>query len=113
MEPRVDRRRYERVRLGGAAVLIVDPRHGVISSRGHLVDLAEGGCQLRLRSRVEQNVAGKVRLELAGKQVWFPVITRWVRCELDGWTVRCAFEHLTNKKTDALRTALFDLSLSD
>jgi hypothetical protein len=106
------RRRHERVRLGGRALLIVDPRLGMVGAKGELIDLSEGGCQLRLHRRVQAHLAGRVRIELAGKTSWFPVVTRWVRGDSAGWTIGCAFDRLTTDKQEILRNALFELSLA-
>jgi c-di-GMP-binding flagellar brake protein YcgR len=105
-------RRHERVRLGGTALLIADPRFGLISAIGRLVDLSEGGCQLLVQRRVDAHLAARVRLDLAGKAMWFPAITRWIRRDSDGWRVGCAFDRLTAAKQEALRDALFELSLA-
>ena len=43
--------------------------------------------------------------------LWFPVVVRWVDYDADGWTVGCMFERLTTTMQNALRTALFELSL--
>src|SRR5258705_2406050 len=77
--PEENHRQHERVRLGGRAFLLVDPRSGLVTARGQLVDLSEGGCQLRLQRRVDPHRVGRVRLVLAGKALWLPVVTRWVR----------------------------------
>jgi hypothetical protein len=108
---RVDRRRHPRVRLGGSALLFVDPRQGLIGAKGHLVDLSEGGCRLTFRRHVDAHLAGRVRLSLPGKAMWFPVLTRQVFRDGDGWTVRCTFGALTAKKQETLRALLFELSL--
>ncbi|MGO9876797.1 MAG: PilZ domain-containing protein [Acidimicrobiia bacterium] len=105
-------RRHQRVRLGGGALLIVDPRLGMVGAKGHLIDLSEGGCQLRVQCRLDAHLAGRVRLELAGKVLWFPVITRWVRRDSEGWTVGCAFDRVTTEKQETLKAALFELSLT-
>ena len=107
----VERRRHQRVRLGGSALLLVDPRLGMLGARGNLVDLSEGGCRLHFRRHVDANLAGRVRLEIAGKVLWLPVVTRGVLRDGDGWSVRCMFVGLTAKKHQALRTLLFELSL--
>jgi hypothetical protein len=83
----------------------------MISARGHLVDLSEGGCRLAFRRHVEAQLAARVRLELAGRALWFPVTTRYVVSEADRWIVGCAFGRLTTKQQDALRAVLFELSL--
>jgi len=107
-----NQRRHERVRLGGRALLIVDPRFGMVGAKGELIDLSEGGCQLGVQTRMDAHLAGRVRLELAGKALWFPIITRWVRRDSQGWTVGCAFDRVPAHKQDILRDALFELSLS-
>ena len=107
----IDRRRHPRVRLGGSALLFVDPRRGMISAKGNLIDLSEGGCRLHFRRYVESNLAGRVRLNVAGKAMWFPVHTRHVVTVAGGWSVGCAFGRLTTKKQDRLRALLFELSL--
>jgi hypothetical protein len=91
--------------------LFVDPRKGLIGAKGHLVDLSEGGCRLTFRRHVDAHLAGRVRLRLPGKAMWFPVVTRQVFRAGDGWTVRCTFGALTTKKRDTLRALLFELSL--
>jgi hypothetical protein len=108
---RVDRRRHQRIQLGGSALLFVDPRGGLIGVKGHLVDLSEGGCQLSFRRHVDQDLAGRVRLSVAGTALWLPVVTRQIVSDGRHWTVRCAFGALTTKKQDTLRTLLFELSL--
>ena len=112
MYQRPERRRHGRVQLGGRALLIVDPRRGLIGTRGHLIDLSEGGCQLSFRRHVDAHLAGRVRLELAGKALWFPVLTRQVVPDGGDWTVRCTFDRLTPEKHDTLRGLLFELSLT-
>ena len=111
MPRRGERRRHERTRLGGTALLLVDPRGGLIGAKGRLVDLSEGGCQLSFRRHVDPDLAGRVRLTVAGKVLWLPVVTRHVVSDADHWTVRCAFGALTTKKRDTLRALLFELSL--
>jgi hypothetical protein len=106
-----DRRRHQRVQLGGSALLFVDPRRGLIGAKGNLVDLSEGGCRLRFRRHVDGDLAGRVRLNIAGKALWFPVVTRHVVADRDGWTVGCAFVGLTPKKQERLRALLFELSV--
>ena len=109
---RRDRRRHERVRLGGRALLVVDPRRGLIGAKGQLIDLSEGGCQLSFRRHVDAHLAGLVRLKIGRKPLWFPVVTRQVVSDGAGWTARCAFNGLSSKKQDTLQLLLFELSLS-
>jgi hypothetical protein len=106
-----DRRRHERVRLGGRALLLADPRRGLIGAKGQLIDLSEGGCRVQFQRHVDAHLAGRLRLKVGGKALWFPVQTRYVVRSGDVWTVGCAFRGLTTKKRDALRALLFELSL--
>jgi hypothetical protein len=43
--------------------------------------------------------------------LWFPVVTRQVVSDREGWTVRCTFAGLATKKQDTIRSLLFELSL--
>ncbi len=106
-----NRRQHERLQLEGRVVLIADPRKGLIGAKGQLVDVSEGGCQVRIRSRVGVGIAARVRLNVAGSVLWLPAVTRRARQDSTGWTLGCAFERLTPKKQAALRTMLFDLSI--
>jgi PilZ domain len=106
------RRRHERVQLGGTALLIVDPRRGLLGAKGQLIDLSEGGCQLRLQRPVDAHLAGRVRVAFAGNALWLPVTTASVRGDADGWTVRCVFTRLRAEKRNTLRELLFELSLT-
>jgi hypothetical protein len=110
-DDRHDRRQRERAALGGRVLLIADPRAGLISAKGHLVDLSEGGCQVHIRSRVGAHVAARLRLDLGGTVMWLPVVTRWARPDATGWTLGCAFERLTPKTQAKLGRMLFELSL--
>ena len=104
------RRRHERVRLGGIARLIVDQHDHMISAMGSLVDLSEGGCQLRFPRSVEPHLAARVRLDIAGEALWLPVLTRWVERDADGWTVGCRFDGLTPGKQEAIRRIVVQLA---
>ena len=100
------RRQHERFRLGGIARLLVDHPAGLITATGRLVDLSEGGCQLRFFRHVDLHLAARVRLEIAGENVWMPVLTRWVRRDAEGWTVGCTFDRPTAEKEQAIRAIL-------
>jgi len=99
-------RQHERFRLGGIVRVIIDHPAGLVTVIGHLVDLSEGGCQLRLHTQVDVNRAARVRIEVAGKALWMPVLTRWVRREASEWTVGCAFDRPTLEKQLAIRAML-------
>ncbi|HTD49922.1 MAG TPA: PilZ domain-containing protein [Acidimicrobiia bacterium] len=99
-------RQHERFRLGGIVRLIVDHPGGLVTAIGHLVDLSEGGCQLRFHTRVDANLAARVRIEVAGNALWIPVLTRWVRRDVNEWTVGCAFDRPTLEKQVAIRDML-------
>lgn len=109
--PGIERRRHPRVRLGGSALLFVDPRRGLIGAKGNLVDLSEGGCRLHFQRHVDSDLAGRVRLKIGGQALWMPILTRGVLRDGDGWSVRCMFVGLSAKKQETLRRLLFELSL--
>ena len=111
MPRRSERRRHDRIRLGGSAFLLVDPRRGLLGAKGHLIDLSEGGCQLSFGRHVDADLVGRVRLKLGGKALWFPLVTRQIVSDGVGWTVRSTFGGLATKKQDALRSLLFQLSV--
>jgi hypothetical protein len=100
------RRRHERFRLGGMARLIVDHPDALVTTGGHLVDLSEGGCQLRCATHVDAYLAARVRIEVAGEPFWMPVVIRWVRREGNEWAVGCAFDRPTPEKVLAIRATL-------
>ena len=99
-------RLHQRVRIGGDARLVIDHPNGLVTAIGELVDLSEGGCQVRFHKHVDPYLAARLKLELAGKALWLPVVTRWVRRDAAGWTVGCAFDRPTAEKCEALRAVL-------
>ena len=100
------RRAHERFRLGGLARLVFDHPAGLVTATGRLVDLSEGGCQLRFHAHVAANLAARVRIDVAGETFWLPVLTRWVRRDAGEWTVGCAFDRPTPEKQLAMRAVL-------
>ena len=70
---------------------------------GHLLDLSEGGCAVLFKNRVEANLAARMQLEVEGKELWLPVVTRWARRDSQGWTVGCQFDRPTEEKQQAIR----------
>jgi hypothetical protein len=100
------RRLHQRFRLGGTVRLIIDHPGGIVTALGHLVDLSDGGCQLRFPTRVDPNLAARVRIEVAGRALWMPVLTRWVRRDASEWTVGCAFDRPTDDKQLAIHAML-------
>jgi hypothetical protein len=75
-----------------------------------MLDLSEGGCQLRLRRRIDADLAGRVNLDVEGKALWLPVITRWAREDSHGWTVGCEFDRPTAEKLELLKSLLEELA---
>jgi len=88
---------------------MAEQREAMISAMGVLVDLSEGGCQLRFLRSVEPHLAARVRLDIAGHALWLPVLIRWVRREAGGWTVGCSFDGLTPHKEEMIRALLLEL----
>ena len=100
------RRQHERFRLGGVSRLVVDHPAGLITATGHLIDLSEGGCQLRFFRPVDLHLAARVRLEVAGEAFWMPLLTRWIRRDPSGWLVGCSFDRPTDEKQRVIRSLL-------
>lgn len=106
MQDERPRRQKERIRLGGNIRLLIDTPAGLVTTTGQIIDLSAGGCAIRVHRKVESNLVGRVHVEVAGKAMWLPVTTRWVRSESHGWTVGCEFDRPTSEKQLAIRTLL-------
>jgi hypothetical protein len=98
------RRKHERITLGGSVRLMVDTSDGLRTACGQIIDLSTGGCAIRVHRIIEAELAGRV----AGKEIWLPVITRWIRADSRGWTVGCAFDRLTPDKQRLIGALLFE-----
>ena len=102
------RRKQERVRLCGEVRLILDTPDGLLTTGGQIIDLSEGGCALRVHRHIEGQLFGRVHVEVAGKALGIPVITRWTRSDSRGWTVGCQFDQPTPEKQRAIRVLLYE-----
>ena len=60
--------------------------------------------------RVRAPRHARVRLDIGGRQMWFPVLTRWVRPEAGEWSVGCCFDRLTPEKQESVRALLAELN---
>src|SRR5436853_6711078 len=83
----LNRRRHVRVPFTASARLMLDTPGGLVTLSGSLLDISMSGCALHLNARVDAQLAGRVRLSIEGREVWFPITTRWVRSESRGWRV--------------------------
>ncbi len=108
MQDERPRRQQERVRLGGSVRLLIDTTDGVRTAAGQIIDLSNGGCAIRIHRKVEAELPGRVHIEVAGKAIWLPVITRWVRVDSHGWLVGCAFDRVTAEKQRAISALLLE-----
>lgn len=108
MQDERPRRQQERVRLGGSIRLLIDTTDGLRTATGQIMDLSAGGCLIRIHRRVEAELAGRVHVEVAGKAIWLPVITRWVRVDAHGWMVGCAFDRPTAEKQRAISALILE-----
>jgi c-di-GMP-binding flagellar brake protein YcgR len=108
MDDATSRRRHERVRVNGYVRMMVDTYAGVQSVAGHLVDLSEGGCSIFVKSRLEENAAARINVEISGAEMWLPVVTRWARCGARGWTIGCEFDRPTPEKERAIRALVWE-----
>ena len=86
--------------------LLIDTPDGLVTTHGQLVELTDGACAIHVRKRMGTHHAGRVNLEVGGKDLWLPVVTRWVREEAVGWTVGCEFDRPTPEKQEAIRMLL-------
>jgi hypothetical protein len=100
------KRQHERTRLGGSVRLLIDTPDGLRTAGGQIIDLSAGGCAICLHRSVQAQLVGRVHVEIAGKAIWLPVVTRWVRADARGWIVGCAFDRLTDDKQRAVRALL-------
>jgi hypothetical protein len=80
MSDGTSQRRHERVRVNGFVRMMVDTAAGVRMASGRLIDLSEGGCSIFVKHRVEENAPARIQVEIAGTDIWLPVVTRWARC---------------------------------
>jgi hypothetical protein len=102
------RRRYERVRLGGNARMVLDTPSGLQTTAGQLIDLSEGGCAVLSRSYVPVRVPGRLRMVVAASEMWLPVTVVWVQSGKHGWMVGCEFDRPTDEKQRMLRALLWE-----
>jgi PilZ domain len=98
----------ERMRLAGSVRLMIDTSGGLRTACGQIVDLSAGGCAIRVHRSIDCDLAGRVRIEIAGNATWLPVITRSVREDSRGWTVDCTFDRLTPDKARVISALLSD-----
>lgn len=108
MQPERPRRQQKRVQLGGSVRLLIDTPHGLLTTTGQIIDLSEGGCAIRIHRPVEANLAGRVNVEIAGKALGLPVLTRWTCADSRGWTVGCQFDRPTPEKQRAIRMLILE-----
>src|SRR5260370_936829 len=102
------RRRQQRVPLGGSVRLLIDTPDGLVTATGHIVDLSEGGCAIRVHRPIDSNLAGRVNVEVGGRALGLPVLTRWARADARGWTVGCQFDRPTPEKQHAVRALILE-----
>ncbi len=77
---------------------MLETTHGLASMRGFITNISIGGCALRVYASVEPYRPGRVKVRIDGSEVWLPIITRWVRRDVRGWSVGAAFDGLTQDK---------------
>jgi hypothetical protein len=101
-------RKYERVRVGGFIRMMADTPRGLCVASGSLVDISEGGCSVFVKTRIAEYVPARIQVELAGTQLWLPVMTRWATCDARGWTIGCEFDRPTEEKQRAIRALVWE-----
>ncbi len=102
------RRKRERVRVGGSIRLMIDTPDGLRIGSGRLVDLSERGCAIFTATKTDERAAGRIQLEFGGTHRWLPVVVRWSRCDTDGWTIGCVFDRPTDEKQRAIRSLVWE-----
>ena len=102
------RRRYSRIEVAGTVRVLIDTPNGLVTTNGQIIDMSEGGCALRLYRPVDSHVAGRVNVELAGRAIWLPIYTCWVRSDARGWTVGCEFDRPTPEKVLVIRKLMVE-----
>ena len=95
-----------RLRPAGNVRLWITAPDGLVHARGRIIDVSDGGCRLRLHRGVDVQLAGRISVEIAGKESWLPVVTRWAHEDTHGWTVGCTFDRPTNEQAHAIRALL-------
>jgi PilZ domain len=108
MDDERPRRLQKRIQLGGDVRLILDTPAGLITTAGQIIDLSEGGCALRVHLPVDAQMVGRVHVEVAGKKLGLPIVTRWTRADSRGWTVGCQFDRPTAEKRQAIRALMLE-----
>jgi hypothetical protein len=108
MQDERPRRQQKRLRFGGPVRLFIDTSDGLIIANGHIIDLSEGGCALRVHRPIESNLVGRISLEVAGKALGLPVLTRWSHADSRGWTLGCQFDRPTPEKQHAVRVLMLE-----
>jgi hypothetical protein len=94
--------------VGGIVRVLIDTSDGLVTASGEVIDLSEGGCAVRIHRQVEPHLPGRVKVEVAGRTLWLPILTRWVRADSRGWLVGCAFDRPTPEKQHAIRALIAD-----
>jgi hypothetical protein len=87
---------------------MADTPNGLCLASGHIVDMAEGGCALHLKTYIAASVAARVRVEVGRTELWLPVVTRWVVADGRGWKVGCSFDRPTPEKQRAIRALVWE-----
>jgi PilZ domain len=98
-----NRRRHARAQYAGQARLLLETSHGLTTHTGYVLDISLSGCALHFQTRVDAHLCGRVQLVLAGRDVWLPIVTRWVRQDSRGWSVGAEFDRPTPEKHDLIR----------
>jgi len=105
-----DHRRDERAPVTGTLRLMVNSGAGYVLASGEIVDLAAGGCGVRVGQReLAADLKGRIELVVAGQRLSLPVVTRWVRTEPDGTLiVGCRFFELNLSEQRAIHQLLLE-----
>ena len=102
-DPRLRRRRHERVPIAGEVRLLIDSSSGLLTVGGRIVDISEGGCALQLYTRLDDGATGRVEVMIGATTVWLPIVIRWTRSDSRSWFVGAEFDRPTPEKRIVIR----------
>src|SRR5438128_570904 len=100
------RRRHERVGFVSDVVVLLDNRHGLITTRGHILDLSLSGCRLHVHREPHPGDAGRVELTVVRTRAWLPIVVRWRVISRGGWVFGAEFDRPTPEKQALIRRAV-------
>ena len=75
--------------------LVMDEPCGPVTVSAEVLDVAVGGCELRVFTPIETDRAARLGIEVHHRALWVPVRTRSVHRTPRGWTISAVFDRPT------------------